>query len=154
MKGDIKVIEWLNKILGNELIAINQYMLHSRIFKEWGFSALADKVYSESIDEMKHADMLVQRILFLKGLPNLQDLGKLNIGEEPREMISSDLNLERIAIKDLKEAIACCENAKDYASRDMLNGILDNEEEHVEWLDRQLGVMDKIGMENYLQSML
>ncbi len=152
MQGDAKVIEHLNKVLGNELIAINQYFLHSRMFKDWGLGRLADHEYHESIDEMKHADSLVERILFLEGLPNLQDLGKLLIGENTREMLECDLKLEMAAIPDLREGIAYCESARDYVSRDLLQEILDSEEEHVDWLETQLELINKIGLENYQQS--
>ena len=152
MKGDAKVIEYLNKILGNELIAINQYFLHSRMYKDWGLKELAEHEYEESIDEMKHADQLVERILFLEGLPNLQDLGKLLIGESTREMLECDLKLEMIAIPDLRDAIEHCESVRDYVSRDLLRGILDSEEEHVDWLETQLDLIDKVGEQNYLQS--
>jgi bacterioferritin len=152
MKGDAKVIEHLNKILGNELIAINQYFLHARMYKNWGFKELADHEYHESIDEMKHADKLVERILFLDGIPNLQNLGKLLIGEHVREMLECDLTLELKAIPDLREAIAYCESVRDYQSRELLEDILESEEEHVDWLETQLGLIDKITLENYLQS--
>jgi bacterioferritin len=152
MKGDAKVIEHLNKILGNELIAINQYFLHARMYKNWGFKELADHEYHESIDEMKHADKLVERILFLDGLPNLQNLGKLLIGENVREMIGCDLTLELKAIPDLREAIAYCESVRDYQSRELLEEILESEESHVDWLETQLSLIDKITLENYLQS--
>lgn len=154
MKGDAKVIEYLNKALGNELIAINQYFLHAKMYKDWGFKALADYEYHESIDEMKHADKLTDRILFLEGMPNLQDLGKLFIGENTREMLECDLRLEHQAIPLLREAIAYCESIKDYVSRDLFSEILDNEEEHVDWLETQLSLIDKVGIENYLQSQM
>jgi bacterioferritin len=152
MKGDAKVIEHLNKILANELIAINQYFLHARMYKNWGLKELADHEYHESIDEMKHADTLVERILFLDGIPNLQNLGKLLIGENVREMLECDLTLELKAIPDLREAIAYCETVRDYGSRDLLEKILESEEEHVDWLETQLSLIDKITLENYLQS--
>lgn len=152
MKGDAKVIEHLNKILANELIAINQYFLHARMYKNWGLKELADHEYHESIDEMKHADTLVERILFLDGIPNLQNLGKLLIGENVREMLECDLTLELKAIPDLREAIAYCESVRDYGSRDLLEKILESEEEHVDWLETQLNLIDKVTLENYLQS--
>lgn len=152
MKGDPKVIQHLNKVLGNELIAINQYFLHSRMYKDWGFKELAEHEYEESIDEMKHADKLTERILFLEGVPNFQDLGKLMIGENAQEMLKCDLKLELMAIPDLREAIAYCESVQDYVSRELFEDILESEEEHVDWLETQLGLIDKIGLQNYLQS--
>ena len=154
MKGDAKVIQFLNKALGNELVAINQYFLHSRILGDWGLSKLAEKEYEESIDEMKHADQFTQRILFLEGLPNMQDLGKLSIGENTREILECDLGLEHIACPDLKEGIAYCESVGDFTSRNLLSSILDSEEEHVDWLETQLSLIDKVGLENYQQSMM
>ena len=151
---DPKVIQYLNKALGNELIAINQYFLHSRMFEDWGLKRLAEKEYEESIDEMKLADQLTQRILFLEGLPNMQDLGKLMIGENVKEMLECDLSLEHIACPDLKEGIAYCESVSDYVSRDLLSSILDSEEEHIDWLETQLSLIDRIGLENYQQSMI
>ncbi len=152
MKGDTKVIEHLNKTLGNELVAINQYFLHSRMYKDWGLKQLADHEYHESIDEMKHADQLIERILFLQGLPNLQDLGKLLIGENTVEMLQCDLKLEMVAIPDLRDAIEYCESVRDYVSRDLFASILDSEEEHVDWLETQLELIEKVGLENYQQS--
>lgn len=152
MKGDPKVIEHLNKALGNELIAINQYFLHSRMFKDWGLKELADKEYHESIDEMKHADWLIERILFLEGIPNLQHLGKLLIGENTEEMLKCDLKLEQKAIPDLRDGIAYCESVRDYGSRELLEKILDSEEEHVDWLETQLELIEKVGLQNYQQS--
>ena len=152
MKGDAKVIEHLNTALGNELIAINQYFLHSRMYKDWGLKKLADYEYHESIDEMKHADTLIERILFLEGIPNLQKLGKLLIGENTKEMLECDLNLEIKATADLREAITYCESVKDYISREIFERILESEEEHIDWIETQLGLIDKVGLENYLQS--
>ena len=154
MKSDATVLKHLNRALGNELVAINQYFLHSRMFQDWGLNKLADKEYEESIDEMKHADQLVQRILFLDGLPNLQSLGKLFIGENTREMLECDLQLEMIACPDLRAGIAYCESVQDYATRALLNSILASEEEHVDWLESQLGLIDRVGIENYQQSMI
>ena len=154
MQADPKVIKFLNKALGNELVAINQYFLHSRIYEDWGLVKLAEKEYEESIDEMKHADELTKRILFLEGLPNLQDLGKLFIGENTKEMLECDLQLEHIACPDLKEGIAYCESVADFTSRNLLSSILDSEEEHIDWLETQLSLIDKVGLENYQQSMM
>ena len=154
MKSDATVLKNLNKALGNELVAINQYFLHSRMFQDWGLTKLAEKEYEESIDEMKHADQLIQRILFLEGLPNLQSLGKLLIGENTREMLECDLQLEMIACPDLRAGIAYCESVQDFATRDLLNSILVSEEEHVDWLESQLGLIDRVGIENYQQSMI
>jgi bacterioferritin len=152
MKGDAKVIEFLNKVLYNELTAINQYFLHFRMFKNWGYEELAEHEYKESIDEMKHADRLMERILFLEGLPNLQHLGKLRIGENVLECIQGDLDLELAATKDLRAAIAYSETIADYVSRDMFRTILHDEEEHIDWLETQLSLVKDIGAERYLQS--
>ncbi len=152
MKGDPTVIEHLNRVLKNELTAINQYFLHSRMFKDWGYQSLADKEHAESIDEMKHADQVIERTLFLEGLPNLQDLGKLRIGEDIPEMLQCDLDLELDALPDLQAAITYCESHMDFVSRDLFDSILISEEEHVDWLETQLGLIDSMGVENYLQS--
>ncbi|MBN9203276.1 bacterioferritin [Methylibium petroleiphilum] len=154
MKGDAKVIEYLNAQLKNELTAINQYFMHYRLMKHWGFDKLAKKEYEESIGEMKHADRLMDRILMLDGLPNLQDLGKLLIGEDVVEAMRSDLQLEQTAQLTIKNGIAHCETVRDYVSRDLLQGILDDTEEHIDFLETQLGLVDQVGPQNYLQSQM
>ncbi len=154
MKGDAKVIEFLNKALYNELTAINQYFLHAKMLKNWGLLELAKHEYEESIDEMKHADKLSERILFLDGLPNFQVLGKLRIGENPRELLECDLALEYEALPLLREGIAHCEQVADYTSRQLLADILDSEEEHIDWIETQLALIDRIGEPNYLLTKL
>lgn len=150
MKGDAKVIEFLNKALYNELTAINQYFLHAKMLKNWGLKELADHEYEESIDEMKHADQLAERILFLDGLPNFQALGKLRIGENPREVFNCDLALEMDGLPLLRDAIAHCESVSDYVSRELFVSILESEEEHVDWIETQLDLMDRLGDQDYL----
>ncbi|MGH8112075.1 MAG: bacterioferritin [Rhodanobacteraceae bacterium] len=152
MQGDAKIIEHLNKALGNELIAINQYFLHYRMYANWGYKELAEHERAESIDEMKHADRLIVRILFLEGLPNLQKLGKLLIGQSPQECIECDLKLERQALPDLKAGIAYAETAGDFVSRDLFSDIMGAEEDHIDWLETQLSLIGQVGLENYLQT--
>lgn len=149
MKGDTKVIEFLNLCLKNELTAINQYFLHSRMLKDWGVSKLAKHEYEESIEEMHHADWLIERILFLGGLPNLQDLGKLHIGENVQEILECDMKVEMLAIPTLKDAMEHAENVRDYGSRDLFGKILHNEEEHVDYLETQFDLIERIGIERY-----
>lgn len=152
MKNDAEMIKHLNNVLGNELIAINQYYLHSKILKDWGVNKLADKEYEESIDEMKHADQLAERILFLKGLPNFQSLGKLFIGQDVKEILECDLKLEYQAHKALIDGINHAESISDFASRELLKDILVSEEEHIDFLQTNIELIDKIGIENYIQS--
>ncbi|MDN3521162.1 bacterioferritin [Halomonas ramblicola] len=154
MKGDSKVIEHLNRALGNELVAINQYFLHAKMYKDWGLQKLAKWEYDESIEEMVHADKLIERILFLEGIPNLQDLGKLHIGENVREMLECDLQIEHDGRKDYIAAITYCEQVKDYVTRDLLRDLLADEEEHIDHIETELGLIDKVGLENYLQKQM
>ena len=152
MKGDQKVIDYLNKALKLELTTVNQYFLHARMFKNWGFERLAKVEYEESIDEMKHADELIERILFLEGLPNLQDIGKIQVGENTEEIMRCDLAVELEAVPVLREAIEYCEQARDYVSRELFEDILASEEEHIDWLETQLELIEKVGLQNYQQS--
>ena len=152
MKGDAKIIGHLNQALQNELTAINQYFLHARIYGNWGYKALADHEYAESIDEMKHADLLIERILFLEGLPNLQKLGKLLIGESPKEVLGCDLKLEMAAVPDLKAGIVDSEKIGDYTTRELFEDILKSEEDHIDWLETQLDLIGKLGETAYLQT--
>ena len=152
MKGDAQVIKYLNQALYNELTAINQYFLHSKMLKNWGLDELAKHEYEESIDEMKHADQLADRILFLEGLPNFQALGKLRVGESPREILECDLALEMDGLPLLREAIEYCDGIKDFTSGRLFKDILDSEEEHVDWIETQLDLIARVGEQNYLQS--
>ena len=154
MKGDPNVIKLLNDQLTNELTAINQYFLHSRIYRHWGFEKLGKKEYEESIGEMKHADRLIERVLMLDGLPNLQALHKLMVGETVPEILNCDLQLELISQKTVKEGIAACEQARDFVSRELLQHILDDTEEHIDWLETQIELVEQVGLQNYLQSQM
>ena len=154
MKGKSNIIECLNKVLYHELTSINQYFLHARMFHNWGLEELNEKDYKKSIKDMKQADDLIERILFLEGLPNLQDLGKLHIGEHTAEMLQCDLNMQTAQIKLMRDAIALCEKEEDYVSRELLEGILEYEESHVDWIESQQFLIHNTGIENYQQSMM
>ena len=154
MNSNADIIQWLNRQLQHELTAVNQYFLHARMYKSWGFNSLGKHEYEESIEEMKHADALIERILFLEGLPNLQELGKLMIGEKPEECVACDLRLEVMSRETLIAAIGACETAKDYVSREIFEHNLEDTEGHIDWLETQLEVMQKVGTQNWLQSQM
>lgn len=154
MKGKPEIIEALNGVLTRELTAINQYFLHARMLQDWGLEKLGKLEYDASIDEMKHADELIKRILFLEGLPNLQKLGKLKIGQNIREVLEADLSVENEAVPFLKDCITLAEKERDYVSRDLFSDILASEEEHIDWLETQLGLLDKVGEQNYIQAQM
>jgi bacterioferritin len=154
VKGNPQIITELNKLLKNELTAINQYFLHARMLNHWGFERLGKKIYDESLGDMKHADKLIQRILLLDGLPNLQDLGRLGVGETVPECLDADLKLETVARTDLVVAVTLCEESKDYVSREIVVAILEDAEEHIDFLETEIGVLEKVGLQNYLQSQI
>ena len=154
MKGNKDIIQFLNRQLKHELTAVNQYFLHARMYKNWGFNSLGKHEYDESIEEMKHADLLIERVLFLEGLPNLQELGKLMIGERAEECVACDLKLELGARENLVAGMAACEGANDYISREIFKKILEDTEQHIDWLETQLDVMQKVGIQNWLQSQM
>ena len=154
MKGDKEIIEALNCVLANELTAINQYFLHARMLEDWGLEKLGKLEYDASIDEMKHADQIIKRILFLEGLPNLQKLNRLKIGQNIEELIAADLEVEYKAVPELREFIGLCEKKQDYVTRDILKGILDSEEEHIDWLETMQGLIEKVGVQNFIQSQI